>query len=82
LGILLSSRTAGRGARAVPRGKLTYRGFMDRMLCTQCAAVLYSAAAKTLVERADPCPRCGGVLVLEPADEVALSAQGGQPPRA
>ena len=27
------------------------------MLCTQCAAASYSAAAKTLVERGQPCPR-------------------------
>ena len=35
------------------------------MLCTQCAAVAYSAAARRLVENGEPCPRCGGPLMLE-----------------
>ena len=35
------------------------------MLCTQCAAVAYSAAARKLVEDGEPCPRCGGPLTLE-----------------
>jgi hypothetical protein len=37
------------------------------MRCTQCAAVSYSAAARTLVERGDRCPQCGGELALAPA---------------
>jgi uncharacterized protein with PIN domain len=34
------------------------------MRCTQCAAASFSAAARTLVERGDRCPQCGGELVL------------------
>ncbi len=39
---------------------------MDEMRCSQCAAVSFSAAAKTLVERGDRCPQCGGELALAP----------------
>jgi hypothetical protein len=35
---------------------------MERMLCEQCSAVTYSAAARTLIERGQRCPRCGGQL--------------------
>ena len=43
---------------------LSYTG-MDRMLCTQCGALAYSAAARKLVEDGQRCLRCGGALVLE-----------------
>ena len=49
---------------------------MDEMRCTQCSAVSFSAAARTLVERGDRCPQCGGELVLaapEPKQAVAVS---------
>ena len=38
------------------------------MRCTQCAAVTFSAAARTLVERGDRCPQCGGEIVLASED--------------
>jgi hypothetical protein len=43
------------------------------MLCTQCAAVSYSAAAKILVERGERCPKCGAPLSLAP-EESAVGA--------
>ena len=43
------------------------------MLCTQCAAASYSAAAMTLVERGQPCPRCGGALALAHSESVSAS---------
>ena len=46
------------------------------MLCTQCAATSYSAAARTLVESGERCPRCGGPVVLEPAEPVGIAANG------
>jgi ribosomal protein S27AE len=49
---------------------------MERMLCESCAAVSYSAAARKMVDRGDPCPRCGGVLVLDDDDRVATGASG------
>jgi len=49
------------------------------MRCTQCAAVSFSAAARTLVERGERCPQCGGELVLDPQDRpVAVSAESGR----
>ena len=47
-----------------PRGDFQ----LDEMRCTQCAAVSYSAAARTLVERGDRCPQCGGELALAPVE--------------
>ena len=44
---------------------------MERMLCAQCAAVTYSAAAWKLVERGDRCLRCGGELRLAPTESLA-----------
>lgn len=41
---------------------------MERMLCAKCAAVTYSAAARRLVERGERCARCGGELIVEPAE--------------
>jgi hypothetical protein len=38
------------------------------MRCTQCAAVSYSAAARTMVERGDRCTQCGGELALAPEE--------------
>jgi hypothetical protein len=37
---------------------------MERMLCEQCAAESFSAAARQLVDRGERCPRCGGELRL------------------
>jgi hypothetical protein len=42
---------------------------LDEMRCTQCAAVSFSAAARTLVGRGERCPQCGGELALAPAAE-------------
>ncbi|HEX8646656.1 MAG TPA: hypothetical protein VF715_07120 [Thermoleophilaceae bacterium] len=53
------------------------------MRCSQCAAESFSAAAKTLVERGDRCPQCGGVLALAPVERrqpVGVAAQGGGDP--
>jgi DNA-directed RNA polymerase subunit RPC12/RpoP len=52
---------------------------MERMLCTQCAAVWYSAAAATLVERGEGCPSCGGRLEVMPREPVAVATQAGGP---
>jgi hypothetical protein len=53
------------------------------MRCTQCAAVSFSAAARTLVERGERCPQCGGELVLDPkASPVAVTADGESAERA
>jgi uncharacterized protein with PIN domain len=51
---------------------------MDRLLCNQCAAASYSAAAKTLVETGERCPRCGGPLTLVPAEPVGVAASGSE----
>ena len=51
---------------------------MDQMRCTQCAAVSYSAAARTLVSRGERCAVCGGEVVLDlepPATPVASGAR-------
>jgi hypothetical protein len=48
------------------------------MRCTQCAAVSYSAAARTLVSRGERCAVCGGEVVLDlepPAAPVATGAR-------
>ncbi len=46
------------------------------MRCTQCAAVTYSAAARTLVERGDRCPQCGGEIALAPEEQpVGVTAE-------
>ena len=52
------------------------------MRCTQCAAVTFSAAARTLVERGDRCEACGGEVVLvteHPPVGVAAEAPAGEP---
>ncbi|MEA2374897.1 MAG: hypothetical protein QOD53_1360 [Thermoleophilaceae bacterium] len=49
------------------------------MLCTQCAVASYSAAAKTLVERGQPCPACGGALALGPPEPVGVAASADEP---
>ena len=41
---------------------------MERMVCAECAAVSYSAAAKKLVERGERCAHCGGELRLDPVE--------------
>jgi hypothetical protein len=46
---------------------------MERMLCAQCAAVTYSAAAWKLVERGERCLRCGGKLTLAPSEPLAVA---------
>lgn len=56
------------------RGNVSRTSIMDRMLCTQCAAVSYSAAAQTLVEHGEPCPRCGGRVAAAPPEPVAVGA--------
>ena len=48
------------------------------MRCTQCAAVSYSAAARTLVSRGERCSQCGGEVVLDP-HEPAVAVGTAQP---
>jgi hypothetical protein len=61
-------------------GPWTDRGkSMERMLCAECAAVSYSAAAKTLVESGERCPRCGGPLMMEEAEPAGVTSKGGKP---
>jgi hypothetical protein len=38
------------------------------MRCTQCAAVSFSAAARTLIEQGERCPQCGGEMALAPEE--------------
>jgi ribosomal protein S27AE len=38
------------------------------MVCENCLTIFYSAAARTLVERKQPCPKCGGRLILDEED--------------
>jgi hypothetical protein len=49
---------------------------MERMLCAECAAVTYSAAAKKMVDRGERCARCGGELRLEPPLAVGAAPAG------
>jgi hypothetical protein len=46
---------------------------MERMLCAECAAVTYSAAARKLVARGERCPRCGGELSVDTRPTVAVT---------
>ena len=39
---------------------------MNRMVCEDCRAVFFSAAARTLVEQGERCAVCSGILRLEP----------------
>lgn len=38
---------------------------VNKMVCEDCLTIYYSAAARTLVERRQPCPKCGGRLILD-----------------
>ena len=51
---------------------------MNRMVCEDCRAVFYSAAARILVENGERCPSCGGRLLLEPerGDRVPVAPNG------
>ncbi len=47
------------------------------MRCTQCAAVSFSAAARTLVAEGERCPQCGGEMALAPEESpVGVAADG------
>ena len=48
---------------------------MERMLCAECAAPSYSAAARAMVERGERCPRCGGALTLVEPEPVGAGAE-------
>jgi uncharacterized protein with PIN domain len=52
---------------------------MERMLCEGCSAVTYSAAARTLIEQGDRCPRCGGRLAIPDERMVTVPADEPQP---
>ena len=52
------------------------------MRCTQCAAVSFSAAARTMVEQGYRCPVCGGEVELAPQETpVAVAAEGDGAPK-
>src|SRR3954452_8219837 len=42
----------------------TRNAALNRMVCEDCGTVYFSAAARTMVERGERCPKCGGRLVL------------------
>jgi hypothetical protein len=48
---------------------------MERMLCEQCSAVTYSAAATMIIERGERCPRCGGMLAVDEQRPPTLAAE-------
>ena len=48
------------------------------MRCTQCAAASFSAAAKTLVERGERCPQCGGEMALAPEQRQPVGVAAAQ----
>jgi phage FluMu protein Com len=51
------------------------------MRCTQCAAVSFSAAARTLIEQGERCPQCGGEMALAPEEApVAVASARGEEP--
>jgi hypothetical protein len=53
----------GRGSHAVDGPMAgTAGGAVNRLVCEDCAAVYYSAAAKTLAEQGERCAKCGGRL--------------------
>ena len=37
------------------------------MVCEDCGTVYFSAAARTMVQRGERCPKCSGLLVLSDA---------------
>ena len=37
---------------------------MNKMVCEDCGTVYYSAAARSMVDRGERCPKCSGKLVL------------------
>jgi DNA-directed RNA polymerase subunit RPC12/RpoP len=60
---------------------------VNKMVCEDCLTIFYSAAARTLVERRQPCPNCGGRLILDEEDPVGddpglslVAGEGGGPP--
>jgi hypothetical protein len=51
---------------------------VNKMVCEDCLTIFYSAAARTLVERGDPCPNCSGRMILDEEDPPPLTlVQGG-----
>jgi hypothetical protein len=49
------------------------------MRCMQCAAISFSAAARTLVEQGHGCGDCGGELALVPVELPVAVAVAGDP---
>jgi hypothetical protein len=43
------------------------------MVCEDCLTLFYSAAARTMVGREDPCPNCGGRLILDEEEPPPLT---------
>jgi DNA-directed RNA polymerase subunit RPC12/RpoP len=51
------------------------------MVCEDCGTVYFSAAARTMVQRGERCPKCGGRLVLSDAPRpVAANGESRNPP--
>jgi hypothetical protein len=48
---------------------------VNKMVCEDCLTIFYSAAARTLVERRQPCPKCGGRLILDEEDPVPAGGE-------
>lgn len=54
---------------------------MNRLVCEDCGAVYYSAAAKTLAEQGQACAKCGGRLVFKEGPEPRPVPVSGTDPR-
>ena len=52
---------------------------MDNLICTDCGATYYSAAARLMVERGERCD-CGGPLEARDADDRAPVGVGADAP--
>jgi DNA-directed RNA polymerase subunit RPC12/RpoP len=56
---------------------------VNRLVCEDCGAVYYSAAAKTLADQGQTCAKCGGRLVFvdgpEPRPVVPVNGPDPQP---
>jgi DNA-directed RNA polymerase subunit RPC12/RpoP len=57
-------RTEYEGISADAADLRTRNAALNRMVCEDCGTVYYSAAARTMVERGERCPKCGGRLIL------------------
>ena len=56
--------------------KVHERLVVNKLVCSDCGSVFFSAAARTLVARGERCPKCGGPLELGDADASRVPASG------